>query len=80
MLLLLYTHAADMVLSGSEDGTVREVDVRVKPPPLNRTQELQPASEDYNVLGALQAASNDCWCTVVDLQRLQGIACRVSSD
>ncbi len=41
-----------MVLSGSEDGTVREVDVRVRPPPLNRTQELQPASEDYHILGA----------------------------
>ncbi|GAB4815937.1 hypothetical protein N2152v2_002983 [Parachlorella kessleri] len=40
-----------LVLSGSEDGTVREVDVRVKPPPLNRTQELQAAAEDYNVLG-----------------------------
>jgi hypothetical protein len=50
--LLCQALHADLVLSGSEDGTVREVDVRVRPPPLNRTQELQPASEDYNVLGA----------------------------
>lgn len=42
---------ADVVLSGSEDGTVREVDVRLRPPPLNRTQELQPASDDHGVIG-----------------------------
>ena len=43
--------AADVVLSGSEDGTVREVDVRVRPPPLTRAQDAAPASDDANVLG-----------------------------
>lgn len=45
---------ADVILSASEDGTVRDVDVRVKPPAFHRSHELQSASEDYNILGTVQ--------------------------
>ena len=56
----LSTCNADTFLSASEDGTVREIDVRIRPPASARGSDGQ-ISDDTNVLGGC-CCLQTCWC------------------